>query len=383
MQTPNALKTYARVPALQTHITNPSTQSIAKRSQRLLLRDLSQGVIFGSSRKHRKRSCKCRVARRSVLSGIATMTIASASPAAAADGSSPATTDAKPTLGFIGMGTLGVPMAKNLLKAGYSVIVWNRNTTKCEPLRELGAEIAGSAKECAQGCDITFACVSDPEAAIEVATGANGVAAGMSEGKGYVDVSTIDVDSAKAIAAAIRGKGGMYIEAPVSGSKGPAEQGTLIFLTAGERQLFDKAAPMLEVMGKKSFFLGEDVGAGAKMKLVINMVMGSMMASFAEGLALAESSGLQQEVLLEAIGLGAIAAPMFALKGPSMTKASFPPAFPLKHQQKDLRLALELAAQSELPITVASASNDTYLKAINSGLGDQDFSAVLAAISKK
>lgn len=308
------------------------------------------------------------------------MTVASASPAAGANGGASNGSGAKPSIGFLGMGTLGVPMAGNLLKAGYSVTVWNRSASKCKPLVELGAEVANNAKECAQASDITFACVSDPEAALEVATGENGAAAGMSDGKGYIDVSTIDVESAKAIAAAVRGNGGTYIEAPVSGSKGPAEQGALIFLTAGDRELFDRATPMLDVMGKRSFFLGSEVGAGAKMKLVINMVMGSMMASFAEGMALADISGLQQKDLLEAIGLGAIAAPMFALKGPAMSEGKFPPAFPLKHQQKDLRLVLELAAEEGLNMPVASASNTAYQKAMDEGLGDKDFSAILASI---
>mmetsp|Transcript_6601 Transcript_6601/g.19038 ORF Transcript_6601/g.19038 Transcript_6601/m.19038 type:complete len:393 (+) Transcript_6601:177-1355(+) len=303
--------------------------------------------------------------------------------AAAAPKANGAASHSKPSVGFLGMGTLGVPMATNLVKAGYTVTVWNRNTAKCDPLRELGAEVASSAKAVAQASDITIACVADPAAALEVAAGPDGASAGMSEGKGYVDVSTIDVGTAQKIAAAIRGAGGRYIEAPVSGSKGPAEQGTLIFLTAGDRELFDEAGPLLEVMGKKSFFLGTDVGLGAKMKLVINMVMGSMMASFAEGLALAESGGLQQSDLIEAMGLGAIAAPMFALKGPTMVKGSFAPAFPLKHQQKDLRLVLELAEQLGQDLPVAAASNNSYLKAMDQGLGDQDFSAVLSAVAKQ
>ena len=119
-------------------------------------------------------------------------------------------------------------------------------------------------------CDITVAMLSDPEACLAVACGGEGsesVAAAMAPGKGYVDVSTVDAATSQAVAAVVRAAGGSFLEAPVSGSKGPAEQGQLVFLTAGDRQLFDAAGPLLEVMGKASLFLG-DVGAGANMKLV-------------------------------------------------------------------------------------------------------------------
>ncbi|PKA51248.1 Glyoxylate/succinic semialdehyde reductase 1 [Apostasia shenzhenica] len=154
---------------------------------------------------------------------------------------------------------------------------------------------------------------------------------------------------------AITEKGGRFLEAPVSGSKKPAEDGQLIILAA-------EVTPAFDVLGKKSFFLGP-VGNGARMKLVVNMIMGSMMNALSEGLALAGSAGLNQQTLLDVmverttIDHGAIANPMFKLKGPAMIKGSYPPAFPLKHQQKDMRLA-------------------AFKKARGLGLGDQDFSAV-------
>lgn len=283
------------------------------------------------------------------------------------------------TLGFVGIGIMGLAMANNLIKAGYKVVVWNRNASKCELLAAAGAEVASSAAAAAAKADITFAMLSDPEAALAVA---EDLVKGLRAGKGYVDVSTVDSQTSAAIAAKVRATGAAFMEAPVSGSKGPAEQGQLIFLCAGDEQLFEAAAGPLDVMGKKSFYLGE-VGAGAHMKLVVNMVMGSMMASFAEGLSLADQLGLSRQDMLDVVALGAIASPMFALKGPQMIKGNYPPAFPLKHQQKDLRLALAAADAKGQPLAVAAAANDLYIRAKGLGRGDEDFSAVLAAVVRQ
>jgi glyoxylate/succinic semialdehyde reductase len=185
------------------------------------------------------------------------------------------------SVGFLGLGIMGSPMALNLLKAGFRVTVWNRSADKCAELVAAGAIAADSPAAVVTSCNITVAMLADPAAAAEVALGPDGVAAAMRPGKGYIDVSTVDAATAKQIEEAIHERGGLFLEAPVSGSKGPAEQGQLIFLAAGDRALFDAAVPLLDAMGKASFFLG-GVGAGANMKLAVNSLMGTMMASFAE-----------------------------------------------------------------------------------------------------
>ncbi|PNW82258.1 hypothetical protein CHLRE_06g278148v5 [Chlamydomonas reinhardtii] len=285
----------------------------------------------------------------------------------------------KTTLGFIGIGIMGLAMTRNLLKAGYQVVVWNRNPDKCAALAAEGAKVASTPQEVAAAATYTFAMLSDPEAALDVANRPDGVAAGMAPGKGYVDVSTVDAATSQAVAAAVRARGGAFLEAPVSGSKGPAEQGKLIFLTAGDQALFNAVSGPLDAMGKAKFFLGAE-GAGANMKLVVNMVMGSMMTAFAEGLALADKVGLRQQDVIDVVGLGAIAAPMFALKGPAMAARAYAPAFPLKHQQKDMRLALALGDEVGQPLPLAAASNAQYIAARRQGLGDADFSAVMEAV---
>ncbi|GIL49830.1 hypothetical protein Vafri_6147 [Volvox africanus] len=286
----------------------------------------------------------------------------------------------KTVLGFVGIGIMGLAMTRNLLKAGFEVVVWNRNSEKCKPLEQEGARVAASPREVAAAATYTFAMLSDPEAALDVALRGDGVVAGLAPGKGYIDVSTVDAETSRNIAAAVRAAGATFLEAPVSGSKGPAEQGKLIFLTAGDQELFTAVAAPLDVMGKAKFYLGTE-GAGANMKLVVNMVMGAMMTSFAEGLALADKVGLRQQDVIEVVGLGAIAAPMFALKGPTMAARTYNPAFPLKHQQKDLRLALALGDEVEQPLPMAAAANALYIAARRQGLGDMDFSAVMEAVA--
>ncbi|KAK9078361.1 hypothetical protein SSX86_002418 [Deinandra increscens subsp. villosa] len=295
--------------------------------------------------------------------------------------SSPA--DETPTrVGFLGLGIMGSPMAQNLIKAGCDVTVWNRTKSKCDPLIDLGAKYKPSPGEVAASCDVTFAMLADPESALIVACGEDGAARGMSPGKGYVDVSTVDGPTSKLINGQIKETGALFLEAPVSGSKKPAEDGQLIFLTAGDKSLYEKVAPYLDIMGKSRFYLG-DVGNGAAMKLVVNMIMGSMMTSFAEGLLLGEKVGLDPSVVVEVISQGAISAPMFALKGPSMVQSKYPTAFPLKHQQKDMRLALGLAESVSQSTPMAAAANELYKVAKSHGLSDSDFSAVIEALKVK
>ncbi|XP_072952770.1 glyoxylate/succinic semialdehyde reductase 2, chloroplastic [Typha angustifolia] len=282
-------------------------------------------------------------------------------------------------VGFLGLGIMGSPMALNLIKAGCDVTVWNRTKSKCDHLIDLGAKYEPSPAEVASSCNVTFAMLADPDSAIDVACGTNGAAKGMGPGKGYVDVSTVDGATSKMISQHIRDTGAAFLEAPVSGSKKPAEDAQLIFLAAGDASLYETAAPLLDIMGKSRFYLG-DVGNGAAMKLVVNMIMGSMMASFSEGLLLSEKVGLDPNVLIEVVSQGAISAPMYSVKGPSMVKATYPAAFPLKHQQKDLRLALGLAESVSQPIPIAAVANELYKVAKSRGLSDQDFSAVIEAL---
>ncbi|GMH25809.1 hypothetical protein Nepgr_027652 [Nepenthes gracilis] len=282
-------------------------------------------------------------------------------------------------IGFLGLGIMGKAMAMNLLRNGFKVTVWNRTLSKCNELVEHGALVGETPAVVVKKSKYTIAMLSDPSVALSVVFGENGVLGQICNGKGYIDMSTVDADTSTKISEAITSKGGYFLEAPVSGSKKPAEDGQLVILAAGEKALYDDAVPAFDVLGKKSFFLGK-VGNGAKMKLVVNMIMGSMMNAFAEGLELADRSGLNPHTLLDVLDLGAVANPMFKLKGPSMIQNNYSPAFPLKHQQKDMRLALALGDENALSMPVAAAANEALKKARSMGLGDLDFSAVYETV---
>lgn len=287
------------------------------------------------------------------------------------------TTAEKPTVAFLGLGIMGQAMAANLLKSGLfaEVLVWNRSPAKCEGLVQQGAVAVGSPAEAVERANIVYGMLADPQAAIDVALGPSGVVSAVRPGKAYVDMSTVDEETSRKIAEAVRAAGGRFLEAPVSGSKKPAIDGQLIILAAGDESLFEECAAAFDVMGKRSLFLGQ-VGAGARMKLVVNGMMGAMMTAFAEGVALADRSGLRQSDLLEVLGLGAMNMPMIAMKGPGLQARSYPAAFKLVSQQKDMRLALALGDALDQPLPVMAAANEQFKKAKALGLGESDFSAV-------
>lgn len=287
----------------------------------------------------------------------------------------------KPQIGYLGMGIMGSAMAGRLVDAGFPVTVWNRSKDKCEALRAKGAKVLDTPKAVIESCDITFACTSDPASARAVVFGEDGVLQGITAGKKFVDMSTVDEDTAKDINVAITAKGGIFLEAPVSGSKGPALQGQLIILAAGAKSLCDEAEQCFCVMGKRTFFLGE-VGAGARMKLVVNMMMGINICALSEGLAVGTKGGLSGTDILEVLKEGALNCPMYQLKGPKMLEGDFAPAFPLKHQQKDVRLALGLGDHLSQSMPVAAAANESLKAARSSGYGDDDMSKVYESIRK-
>lgn len=282
-------------------------------------------------------------------------------------------------VGFLGLGIMGSRMAANLIRGGFDVHVWNRNRTKCAPLVELGAKLADYPMDVTAECDVTFAMVSDPAAAKSICFGPGGVLAGIGEGRGYVDMSTVDAGTSQEIEAAITAVGGRFLEAPVSGTKKPAEDGTLIILAAGDQSLYHEVIPHFEKMGKLYPYLGK-TGQGTNMKLVINMIMGGMISIFSEGLSLAQKSSIDSQKMLEILSAGALASPLFSGKGPMILEDDFSTSFPLKHMQKDLRLAIDLGDKLGQPLPNAATVNETFKRASHMGLSDEDFTAVFKAI---
>ncbi|XP_046666596.1 putative oxidoreductase GLYR1 homolog [Homalodisca vitripennis] len=277
--------------------------------------------------------------------------------------------------GFLGLGIMGSGIVKNLLNSGHRVVVWNRTPDKCRDFVKAGAEEGLTPSDVIQMADITFSCVSDPQAAKDMVFGNCGVLPEAGPNKGYVEMTGIDAETSQDIAEAVTGKGGRYLEAQVQGSKTQAEEGTLVILAAGDRSLFDDCQSCFEAMGKNSFYLGE-VGNASKMNLVLQLMAGVTMAGLAEGMALADRAGLQQKDVLEVMELTSLACPTILEKGKAIIDANFPTHLPLQHLQKDLKLSLSLGDQLEQPLPLTASANEVFKHAKRLGYGEHDASAV-------
>lgn len=301
------------------------------------------------------------------------------------------------SVGFIGLGIMGEGMAARLLSEGVTgtestpLVVWNRTKSKCEALKEKFADknivIKDTASEVVADCGITYSMLSTPEASKIVFEAETGVLAGVGEGKSIVDCATLAESDMVRMDEAVRGKGGRFLEAPVSGSKGPAAQGSLVFLCAGSEDLFNEIKDNgLKVMGKASHFFKIEVGYGTRAKLVVNSLMGTILAAFGEGLALSEGMGLDPKTMIEVIGQGAIQSPMFNLKGPKMIVKDHAPNFPLKHAHKDMALACDMAKAAGVEYSVMDTAEKLFREAREDpdlNVADEDFSAVFEKIHKE
>lgn len=301
-------------------------------------------------------------------------------------------------IGFIGIGIMGEGMAARLVTQNIAgtkekpLIIWNRTKSKCEEFKnkhggDYEIVIKDTAKEVVEACSITYSMLSTPEASKAVFDAEDGTLAGVSSGKSIVDCATLAEADMIRMNEAVTAKGGIFLEAPVSGSKAPAAQGSLIFLCAGSKPLFDEIEnDGLNVMGKASHFFSEEVSYGTRAKLVVNSLMGTMVAAFGEGLALAENVGLDASKMIEVIGQGAIQSPVYGLKGPKMIVKNHAPNFPLKHAHKDMKLASDMAKAANVEYSVMNSAEELFKRARGDedlNVADQDFSAVFERIHKE
>ncbi|XP_077984886.1 uncharacterized protein LOC144439472 [Glandiceps talaboti] len=284
-------------------------------------------------------------------------------------------------VGVIGLGTMGMGMAATLLTSRHTVTVWNRTEEKSNNMVSQGATKALSAAEVVQMSDITFCCVSDPEAIRDVVFGLAGVLEGIRPGKGFICTSTVDAETSRDISEAVTARGGRYLEAPVLGSKKQAIDGTLIILTAGDKSLFEDCESCFNAMSKKFIHLGE-VGTAIQMKIAMNLLFGSVMASLSESMSLADKAGLDCGVMLNILTTGLILDPMVKSKGKAMLDDDYPVTSCLKNAQKDMRLALAMGDEYSQQLPVAAAVNEMYKKAKSMGYGDQDMSTIYKAYSQ-
>ena len=285
-------------------------------------------------------------------------------------------------IGFLGLGTMGTPMAANLLKAGFKVQVWNRTAAKAQPLAALGAKVGKSPAHVAAESDIIITMVSRPQDVEEVVLGQSGVAEGIKSGSVLMDMSTVSPATSRKLAGAMAAKQAEFLDAPVVGSKGPAIAGELVILVGGLPQTLERCRPPLKAMGKTIIHAG-GVGSGAALKLATNLMLAHLAAGFAEGLLLVQRAGLDPKRYLEVLEASTFRSPWYQTKGAGMVKREFAVHFALKHMLKDLRLMEELATDVKAAVPVTRAVERLFAESESAGRGELDYSAILAQLESQ
>lgn len=284
-------------------------------------------------------------------------------------------------VGFIGLGMMGNPMSKNLLKAGFELTVWNRTASKMKEIVVSGAKPANSAKEVAEKSEVTITMLTGSLDSEEVILGEKGVLEGMKPGAVVIDMSTISPGTSKRIASEVARKGCKMLDAPVGGTVGVAANAALTVQVGGDREVFEKHRDILAAMGKNIFYIGGN-GMGCTIKLVANAIMGTNMAVLAEAMCLGAKAGISTDLMLEVLKNSAASSRMLEIRGPNIVKGEYTAQFMLKLLFKDLGLALDTAGVDSVPLPIVGLARQIYAQALVDGKGDQDFSAIAATAEK-
>lgn len=283
---------------------------------------------------------------------------------------------AKESIGFIGLGIMGLPMARNLLKAGYPVVTYNRTSSRTEELAADGATTASSPKEVSEQASVIITMVTDSPDVEEVVLGQNGVIEGIQRDAVLIDMSTISPSVTRAIAERVEEKGGRMLDAPVSGGSWGAIEGTLSIMVGGEKSVFDRCLPVFQAMGKNIVHTGPN-GMGQTTKLVNQILVAGTMNAVAEAMVFAASSGADLETTIEAVKGGAAGSWQLQNLGPRLIKGDFAPGFMVRLQQKDLRLILEGAREMRLTLPATALINQLFASLEASGNGDEGTQALV------
>lgn len=282
-------------------------------------------------------------------------------------------------VGFIGLGIMGRGMANNLLKAGFSVRVWNRTASRADALVEAGAERGSSPADVAANSDIIVTCVSDTPDVERVVLGEDGVIHGAKAGSLVVDCSTISPQVTKEIAAKLAEKGVKMLDAPISGGSEGAAKGTLSIMVGGDEDQFARALPVFQAMGKTITHIGP-VGTGQTVKLVNQVLVVGNCLAMCEALLLAQAGGVDLQKTYDAISQGAAGSWMFTNRGPQIMQRDWRPGFTIALQQKDLRLVLDAADELGVPLAGTSLIFNLYRTLEAQGLQEEGNHALVKAL---
>jgi 3-hydroxyisobutyrate dehydrogenase len=280
------------------------------------------------------------------------------------------------SLAVLGTGIMGAPMARNLAAAGFEVRVWNRTREKAEPLADAGATVTGSPAEAVGGANAVITMLADGDAVREVIEEA---VSDIDSDAFWIQTSTVGIAATDALGRLAADAGVTFVDAPVLGTRQPAEQGELIVLASGPDAAREPCNPVFEAIGSRTFWLGE-CGTGTRMKLVLNNWLLALTAGLAETIALAEALGASPETFLEIIDGAPMGSPYAQLKGKAMIERELEPSFPLALAAKDARLVLEAAAATGLDLDVSERVERRFRAASEDGHGDKDMAAVVHAV---
>ncbi|HLN76556.1 MAG TPA: NAD(P)-dependent oxidoreductase [Nocardioidaceae bacterium] len=279
--------------------------------------------------------------------------------------------DTKPTVALLGTGTMGAGMARNIAAAGLPLKVWNRTPDKAEPLAEAGATVCASAADAVAGADIVITMLFDADS---VASTMEQLRDAVPSGAVWLQQSTVGVDGADRLGRLAEELGLVYVDAPVLGTRKPAEDGALVVLASGPDEVQDTVAPVFEAIGQRTLWVGK-AGNASRLKLVANAWVVTLIEGIAESLTLAKALGLDPKLFLEAVAGGAMDAPYVQLKGSAMLRGDFTKAFGLDGAAKDADLIVTAARDAGVDLAVFEAARDHLARALEAGHGHKDLSA--------
>jgi 3-hydroxyisobutyrate dehydrogenase-like beta-hydroxyacid dehydrogenase len=285
-------------------------------------------------------------------------------------------------LGYVGLGDMGGGMVQRLLAAGHQVTGYNRTKSKADPYIELGLQWAASPREVAESADIIFSMVTNTQAVQAVTQGPDGILAGLTPEKIYLDMSTMSPDYSRELASQVAAEtGAVMLDAPVSGSTITLEQGKASFMVGGDEAAYERVRPVLLDIGPNVFHVGDN-GLAVAMKIAINLSLAVQMLAFSEGVLLAEKSGIPREKAVEVMLSSVIASPMVAYRGPFVLGHPAKAMFDCTMMQKDLNLAIELGQQLDIPLPTTATTNEYMSAARGMGLGRYDFSIIFDVLAR-
>lgn len=280
------------------------------------------------------------------------------------------------TIGFIGLGTMGRPMARNLLHTGHHLVVYARRPETASELVAAGARQFANPAELTRAADIVVSIVTADAEVEDVALGPEGVIEGASPGKIFVDMSTIGPETVRRVASRLAEAGVGMLDAPVSGGPAGAEAATLAIMVGGEREHFERCRPVFDALGKHIFHVGP-LGAGQTIKLVNQLIGGGIMALIAEGFVLAKAAGADLATMADVISVSSGNSTLFEARARKFLLADqFRPGFTTELMRKDLALALDMARNLKVPLPLAAAAFQQYTAALHQGHAGDDFASV-------